>query len=352
MYFDVMPKTNRKDLFGFDALCDEVEKAIDTNRMVVIKGLRRTGKTSLMNVAYNEIKHQKLFVDAREIEKGRNATYEHFGKAFYEFIRENNAYEKAKSYLEGLEVYVKLNFKEKKALAELAKRIDSMMEDRGQYFCLFIDEAQLLKPYGFDDFLAFVYDRLKRIKIVIAGSEIGILDQFIGSEAKGALYGRPKKEINLRRFKHEESIAFLQNGFKQLKMEISENEIEKTVGTLDGVAGWLTFYGFYRKELSSEKALSKTLEESSKIVALEIKGFLGARPSATGRYKLLLQGLSQSPLSWNEIKNFIIIKSGEPIPDSRLSNLLNQLTEYAFIEEKEGKYMLGDPIIKEALSRI
>ena len=155
MYFDVMPKTSRKDLFGFDAFCNEVEAALKINRMVVIRGLRRTGKTSLMNVAFNEIKHEKMFVDARGMEKGRKETYAYFGNAFYEYIIKRSTIEKAKSYLEGLEIYIKLNFKEKKALSELAKRVNSMMKDQDKYFILFIDEAQLLKQYGFDNFLAF-----------------------------------------------------------------------------------------------------------------------------------------------------------------------------------------------------
>lgn len=352
MYFDITPKTKRTDLFGIKDICDEVEASIRDHRMIVIKGLRRTGKTSIMNIVHNELKYQKLFVDAREIEKGRSATYEYFGKLFYEFIRNRSTIEKAKSYFEGLDVYVKLNFKKKKALPELVKTINSMMEKEGDYFCLFIDEVQLLKPYGFDDFLAFVFDHLKRIKIILAGSEVGVLDHFLGSESSGALYGRPKKEIQLRRFRREESLSFLKKGFTQLDIKISDEEIEKTVDKLDGVAGWLTFYGFYRKELSHQKALSKTLEESSKIVAAELKRFFEVRPSAVERYKLALLGLSQSDLSWVEIKNFIIIKSGSDIPDNRLSNLINQLKEYGFIEEKEGKYTLGDPIIKEALERI
>lgn len=352
MYFDIMPKSKRKDLFGIKEVCDEVEEAIKLHRMIVIKGLRRTGKTSIMNIVHNELKYQKLFVDAREIEKGKSATYEYFGKLFYEFIRNRSTIEKAKSYFEGLDVYIKFNFKKKKALPELAKTINSMMEKENDYFCLFIDEVQLLKPYGFDDFLAFVFDHLKRIKIILAGSEVGVLDHFLGSEANGALYGRPKKEIELRRFKREESLSFLKKGFIQLDIKISDGELEKTVDELDGVAGWLTFYGFYRKELSHQKALSKTLEESSKIVAAEIKRFLDVRPAAVERYKYALIGLSQSNLSWIEIKNFIIAKSGKSIPDSRLSNLLHQLTEYGFIEEKEGKYVLGDPIIKEAIKRI
>ncbi|MEW6528367.1 MAG: ATP-binding protein [Candidatus Micrarchaeota archaeon] len=349
MYFDITPKTSRKDLFGFDKECAEIERVLEQQRLIVLRGLRRTGKTSLMNVVYSEIKHPKLFIDSREIAKGRKAVYEHIGRTFYDFLRSISMYEKAKSYLEGLDIYVKLSFREEKGLSELAKRIDKMMEDRNDFFCLFIDEVQLLKPSGFDRFLAFIYDRLKRIKIILAGSEIGILDKFIGSEIGSLLYGRPKKVINLRRLERKDSITFLRTGFAQLKINIRENEIETAVDKLDGVIGWLTYYGFYRQELFHEVALSKTLKDSSKIIAAELKEFLNMRIAAKERYLFILASLSQEPLSWNEIKNFIIAKSGQPIPDSRLSNLLDQLQEYGFIEEKGGKYNLGDPIIKEAL---
>ncbi len=68
MYFEITPKVRREDLFGMDYLVESLKRHLtDKNvRMVVIKGLRRTGKTSLLNVALNEIKQKWVKIDVRE----------------------------------------------------------------------------------------------------------------------------------------------------------------------------------------------------------------------------------------------------------------------------------------------
>ena len=48
MYFDPAPKTKRKDLYNFD---EELRKFIEaikgSDRLILVTGLRRTGKASL-----------------------------------------------------------------------------------------------------------------------------------------------------------------------------------------------------------------------------------------------------------------------------------------------------------------
>jgi len=59
MYFEITPKTRKEDLFGREYLIDSLVSYFNDNtvRLIVIKGLRRAGKTSLLNVALNESKH-------------------------------------------------------------------------------------------------------------------------------------------------------------------------------------------------------------------------------------------------------------------------------------------------------
>ncbi|MEK6809005.1 MAG: hypothetical protein AABY14_04930, partial [Nanoarchaeota archaeon] len=58
MYFDIQPKNKKDDLFGVDFALHSLLHHFSNplTRMVVIKGLRRTGKTSLLNVAIQEYK--------------------------------------------------------------------------------------------------------------------------------------------------------------------------------------------------------------------------------------------------------------------------------------------------------
>lgn len=52
MLFDPRPKTRREDLYDFDEELDKFVKALD-EPMVLISGLRRTGKTSLILTGLN-----------------------------------------------------------------------------------------------------------------------------------------------------------------------------------------------------------------------------------------------------------------------------------------------------------
>ena len=58
MYFDINPKTERKDLFGGEYVLNNLQDYLSDNstRLIIIKGLRRVGKTSLLNVALQELK--------------------------------------------------------------------------------------------------------------------------------------------------------------------------------------------------------------------------------------------------------------------------------------------------------
>ncbi len=57
MYFDPEPKNKKEDLYNFEDEYEGLHSAIRRNeRIIVIKGVRRTGKTSLMKVVYNELK--------------------------------------------------------------------------------------------------------------------------------------------------------------------------------------------------------------------------------------------------------------------------------------------------------
>ena len=48
MYFDPQPKTKKADLFGVEFTLQQLVQHLQdrSTRMIIIKGLRRTGKTS------------------------------------------------------------------------------------------------------------------------------------------------------------------------------------------------------------------------------------------------------------------------------------------------------------------
>ena len=68
MYFDINPKTERKNLFGGEYSLNNLNEYLldNSTRLIIIKGLRRVGKTSLLNVALNELKIGSVKIDVRE----------------------------------------------------------------------------------------------------------------------------------------------------------------------------------------------------------------------------------------------------------------------------------------------
>jgi hypothetical protein len=114
-------------------------------RMVVIKGLRRTGKSSLIRVALNETGLPHILIDLRLAAPPTPETfYEYFSAELSKFL-EDGGLRKALSTIKGLEVSgLKLDFSKKKpsvigrVLEEVGRR------NRGRQLVLAIDEAQAL----------------------------------------------------------------------------------------------------------------------------------------------------------------------------------------------------------------
>ncbi len=355
MYFEPGPKENKRDLYHFDKEYHALVSTLtSSHRLIIIKGLRRTGKTSLMTVVYNELKAPKLFIDARAIEgTSEQDVFSFFVSRFANYLKQKNMLKTLLETIESVDMGVTLNIKQQKPLlSSIVAEIDSFAAKDKTCFYLFIDEAQLLKSAKFDNFLAFIYDKLKNIKIVLAGSEIGLLDDFTGAKSDSPLYGRIKMVLSTRRFMKEESVAFLKTGFSQNKIIASDEHLEEAVASLNGTVGWLNMYGFYALSESHDSALAKVKKEGAKIVKDEISKFLKPRVGAEATYIALLRALSVEPLAWSGIKNHLQVKLKRNVSDSRLLSHINALEDYGFIEKKEGVYLLSDPLIKEALKSV
>ena len=65
MLFDLEPKRMREDLYDFDHELRSLINGIVNEKIIVVRGLRRTGKTSLMKVAFNEAGYPFIYLDPR-----------------------------------------------------------------------------------------------------------------------------------------------------------------------------------------------------------------------------------------------------------------------------------------------
>jgi len=66
-YFDPKPKTNRRDLYNMEEELERLKEFTKHSPFILIKGLRRAGKTSLVYTAVNEFKLKAIVFDLRAL---------------------------------------------------------------------------------------------------------------------------------------------------------------------------------------------------------------------------------------------------------------------------------------------
>lgn len=356
MYFTPGPKTEKKDLFGTDyALNLFLDYLQDSStRMVVIKGLRRVGKTSLLNVGLREAGLPHLKIDVRESPYHSKTEFLAFfvkalqqqvGASFWQALLKN---------ISGVSLGYKdlsatVFFSQEQNFSLFLSRLNEQLGKKKEKFILALDEAHLLKPIEFDYLLASIFDNYSNIKLVLTGSEIGLLDSFIGKkDYKAPLFGRIYGEIELRRLEPELSQRFLESGFQQIHKTIAFEEVRQVIGRLDGILGWLSPYGWLRsKDINHALALEKVEEQGQEIVRREMQLFLEKRKAAEKFYKVL-RNLAQGNARWNILKA-ALRKERIPITDAQLDFYLKELIDYGFIEKKTEGYQIPDPLLVKAL---
>lgn len=347
MYFDIKPKTNMEDLFGVNFFLNLLIKAIRDKkvRMIVIKGLRRTGKTSLLNVALEEAKFDHIKIDVREAPYYDKTEFSEFliGKIEEKYFKITKLFSRAEIKIFYKNIGAGLMLKDKKRISFFEK-LNAKLKEKNKQLIIAFDEVQLLRKIEFNQVLAGIYDNYEQIKVLITGSEIGILDGFMGEkDAKSPLFGRPYFEIGMKKLEKEKSAEFLEKGFQQINKRLKIEEIEEIIEELGGVIGWLTAYGWFRNQNTNHKnALMKTIEEGKKLAKEELNKFLENR-KAKANYIFLLKTLAKNKDRWGIIKNEFIRK-GKKISDRQLLLYLKELIDYSFIEKEKDRYKISDPL--------
>lgn len=324
MYFNPRVKDNKKDFFNFEVIQEELKNAIQDKLapLIAIYGLRRTGKTSLIKVVLNSMGRKHVWIDSRDI-SSRDDFYTKLSGEIDRFKR----FKIEKLTLKG--VGLSLNF--------VKKGLDYLNKHK---IILVIDEAQLLKRLHLDNTVAFIYDNFPNVKVVISGSESGMLKSFLGkNNAKAPLYGRAVFELQTHRLDKEGSFTFLKEGAKQAKIEMPDEEAMSAIKQLDGIIGWLTKYGWYRLHSSPRESLRKTVEEGS---ALAREEFVKFATKAEARYKQIIKTL-KGGARWEEVKTQVSIS------DRQLYSMMNRLIDSGFVEKSDGIYTIADPLLEAAL---
>lgn len=327
--------------------------------LILLLGLRRVGKTSLLYTALNESKQPWILVDCREFEERFAVSHQDFLEVFERAV--NTLLKKHRNlsyYLKGVKGVTLGGFgmqfsfegELRSSVVALLRQLDRWGSDQGSKIVVAFDEAQelhRLRGLNIQSVLAYTYDRLRNIVVVLTGSQVGLLYRFLQTQnPKTPLFGRSFAEIAVGRLNDKDAIDFLSKGFEQLDMKAGNDILEYCVDRLDGILGWLTAFGARAsREGVKREVVDKVLEEGSRLAAEEVKRFFVARDVAEKRYRLLLRRLSEEPASWTQLKTFLEAKEARRISPSIFTNLLNNLVDSGFVEKFNGAYRISDPIL-------
>ena len=352
MLFSPQVKTRLEDFYNYReelrALVSGVKDPL--TRMIAIKGVRRIGKSSLLRVGLGLVDRPYVLFDVRSVgDVTIDNVYRVLSAGLEDALSRLKPLRNTLARVEGVEVAglrVKIRDRKPSVLYEVFKALNEASPAEGLIIVLAVLR-------GFNRILAHIYDYMDRIKIVVAGSEVGLLDRLLGRRSPDApLYGRPILEITMRRLPRHSSIGFLKQGFKELGIEWSRSHIEEAVDKLDGIPGWLTYYGYQAYTTGShQEALARTIEVGSSIVARELESFLAARQVARTRYLAILRCLKATPMTWSMLRRCMEAEVGARIANPQLYRYLRELQDYGIVEKDEGRYRLSDPLLGEALAR-
>ncbi|MEK6953574.1 MAG: ATP-binding protein [Candidatus Micrarchaeota archaeon] len=340
MYFEIEPKSRKADFYNYDYEYGQVKKALERKeKIIAVVGIRRVGKTSLLNLVYNEANGLKLWLDGRIVNDPK--------KEIFGAIYETAKFGKPKIFgkIESLNVSAFGVGFDIKLGSESQSEIERRIMKAGR-ICVFIDEVQRMKKSDLADVLSYFYDRFPQISFVISGSEIGLVEEILGEEdSDHPLFGREIIKVVMNRLDRNASMDYLKKGFSQVGFKASDEEIAEAQAELDGLIGWLTLYGYEKGIRKNRDALKKTSESAARIAASELVHFL----KKTKNRKLYLAILRNAGgISWDELRNMAGKTIGKQLNPNLFNFALEKLVAYSFIEKRNQKYYLSDPLFLKA----
>ncbi|WP_297486689.1 ATP-binding protein [Thermococcus sp.] len=349
MLFDLRPKQRREDIFDREREFEELEKSVETYPLSLLLGIRRVGKSSILR-AYLSV-NPGILIDCREL----YAESGHITKE--DLIRELQLKGTIlQRLLSKFRISLDLKFlrlePKEASLREIFRELNEIGEKTGKFVIAF-DEAQYLRFYGSRGgkellaLFAHAYDSLPNLRIILTGSEVGLLHDFLGiDDYESPLYGRIAGEVYVEPFTPDVSKEFLKTGFREAGVEVSGDIVNRAVETLDGIPGWLVLFGVeYLRSGDFEEAIERTLETARGLILGELKELERRAP----RYVEILRGIALGYNRWSLLRDYLNVK-GMRTPEPRLYELLKNLMKMGWITKKNETYQLTDPLIKAALT--
>jgi len=412
--FDTRPKHDKKDLFGREKELENLKRSLLSCPLTLLVGIRRIGKSSLLNIALNDLKESgelSLFFDVREIyfvsgTINMGILCNKFENQLRNISAKQSLFEKLRE-IRGVTLGpFGLQFDWRKTeLSVILGKMDKWAENNGEKIILAFDEAQYFAESETKSqikaLLAHLYDYQRNIKIVLTGSEVALLYEFIGiNDPSSELYGRHANEISLNPLTEKEAKKFLEEGFSYERVKVSEEVIEDAVENLGGIIGWLTKFGAETTEMAirigktaikDPKEISGVLEkirkEAKAQIMKEVERLVKKEGGKQEDYKRVLYLLARGYETFEEIRSVfmdkikegIYLEEGDTVLPARVDSfelekspfkkaeadidelvpsILKNLERFCFIkseqkgEKKKIFHSFIDPVVKEAAKNL
>jgi len=363
--FDLTPKRCKRDFYDFEHELEQLHKLYLSSRIVAVLGPRRIGKTSLILTFLNEWSVPNVFIDCRRVPlSSYGASFrgfaEELSRALNAFISSHRGIAgKLLEHLRGVrgveidlsmaKVSLRWSRRDRVDIVSLLERLNDFAREEGLRVALVLDELQELQPVNIDfaKLIAYAYDHLTNVVAILSGSQVGLLyDMLRVDDPTSPLYGRAVAEIRVGRLSREGAMDLLSRGFAEAGVEVGRDVIERAVDVLDGVVGWLTYFGWSYSYKA--KDLEGILDAAAMQEAEEVRRFL-AKSRSEKRYRAILKTAAEGKNRWSEIKRSLELLEGIEIDDKNFNELLTRLIKAGFLEKIDERYKVPDTITARAI---
>jgi len=346
LLFDPRPKSSRSELFDRERELEELREAVEKRLpLVLLTGVRRIGKTSVLRVFLGELGAPHVLLDARSLPAnyGLRDLYSVLAKGMSNraFVERMGDVLRRVRGVRVLGFEVELSWGGREALS-LPTLFDYLNERR---VVVAVDEAQALRgPRGalFLEALAHAYDYDDNLTFILTGSEVGLLVEYIGvDDPRSPLYGRFVRVLPLERFSRDQSLEFMEMGLREAGLSLPPEALEAAVDFFDGIPGWLTLAGNYIVLRRGVVELDELKRAAVEVARGELLGVVRQRGE---RYARVLRLIAEGCNTWSKLKRGLEEVEGVTVSTSALSNILRTLEKLSIVKD----YEFLDPVYREA----
>jgi len=237
-------------------------------------------------------------------------------------------------------------------LIDLFDRIDAWAKQKDLRFLAAFDEIQLIRgERSIPRLFAHIADTNRNINLIVTGSEIGLLFEFLGfDDPDSPLYGRHYAEIKMRNFEYEESKSFSTEGFGQINLSSSIEVVNYAIQKLDGIVGWLTLFGAKCRDLNNIKKeiVDEVLAEGGRLARAEALKMA----KLSNRYGVVLNFLAKVEAgSWTQIKATLEAHEHRSLPNPTIADALNKLVKTSLITKNDEGYSIVDQLLAYGIAQ-